>query len=199
MLSLEEIPILREAELDLTNQADNLEELENQSDQYGIGTNDSALIPNIPCEINQRNITVAQGEGLKSISILKDKHCEELAHPYLFPSGKFGYNIDREIYLSPVRYFNQRLLNYTQKFSADSDFIFFAHSVTQHLNLNSRINIAMQKVKTNQLTAGMLKPGSHCAMKLIAFFMAFFIAGDECSSRSGNGDECSSRSGNNIR
>ena len=41
-----------------------------------------------------------------------------------------------------------------QKFSADSDYIFFAHAVTQHLNLNS--TIAMQKVKTNQVTAAML-------------------------------------------
>ena len=34
--------------------------------------------------------------------------------------------------------------------------IFFAHAVTQHLNLNNRINIAMQKVKGNGLTAGMM-------------------------------------------
>ena len=51
---------------------------------------------------------------------------------------------------------NQALLNYKNKFSADSDYIFFAHSVMQRLNLSSRINITMQKVKTNQLTAGML-------------------------------------------
>ena len=61
--------------------------------------------------------------------------------------------------LSPVKYFNQRLLNYKQKFASDSDYIFFAHSVTQHLNLNSRINIAMQKIKADGLTAGMLLSG----------------------------------------
>ena len=77
LLSLEEIPILREAELDLTNQTDNLEEVENPLDQYRIGANNSALIPTIPCEITEENITVAPG--------------------------------------------------------ADSDYIFFAHSVTQHL------------------------------------------------------------------
>ena len=117
-------------------------------DQYRIGENESALIPTVPCEINEENITVASGEGLKPISILTDKHCEELAHPYLFLTGKFGDKVDREIDLSPVKYFNQRLLNYMQNF--------FAHSVTQYLNLNSRINIAMQKGNTNQLTAGML-------------------------------------------
>ena len=77
LLSLEEIPILIEEELDLTNQADNLEDVENPFDQYRIRANDSALIPTIPCEIIEENITVAPGEGLKPISILTDKHCEE--------------------------------------------------------------------------------------------------------------------------
>ena len=58
--------------------------------------------------------------------------------------------------LSPSKYFNQRLLNYTQKFSSDSDYIFFAQSVIQKLNLSNQINIAMRKVTSNQLTAGML-------------------------------------------
>ena len=87
MLSLEEIPILREEKL--TNQADNLEEVEKPLDQYRISTNDSALIPTIPCEINEEHYS-CPSEGLKSISILTDKHCEVLAHPYLFPTGKFG-------------------------------------------------------------------------------------------------------------
>ena len=48
------------------------------------------------------------------------------------------------------------LLNYKQKFSSNPDYIFFAHSVIQQLNLNGRVNIATQKVKSGQLTAGML-------------------------------------------
>ena len=55
MLSLEEIPIVREEKLDLTNQADHLEEVENPLYQYRISTNDIALIPTIACEINEEN------------------------------------------------------------------------------------------------------------------------------------------------
>ena len=62
----------------------------------------------------------------------------------------------RNVKLSPVKYFNQRLLNYKQKFASDADYIFFALSVMQQLNLNSQINIAMKKVSCNSLTAGML-------------------------------------------
>ena len=64
LLSLEEIPILREEELDLTNQGDDLEEVENPLDQYRISPNDSALIPTIPCEINEENIRVTSLDGL---------------------------------------------------------------------------------------------------------------------------------------
>ena len=83
MLSLNEIPILREEEVyDLRNEADNLEEVENPLDQCRIGANEGILIPTVPCEINEENITVVPGEGLKQISILTDKHCEEHIHIY---------------------------------------------------------------------------------------------------------------------
>ena len=104
----------------------------------------------------EETIVVVPGECKQPVSLLGDEFCEELAHPHLFPSGKFGYKAEREIPISPSRYFNQRLLNYSQKFASDSDYIFFAHSVLQKLQLNSQINIAMRKVACNTLTAGML-------------------------------------------
>ena len=45
---------------------------------------------------------------------------------------------------------------YSQTFASDSDYIFFAHSVLQKLQLNSQINIAMRKVACSTLTARML-------------------------------------------
>ena len=58
--------------------------------------------------------------------------------------------------MRPVKYFNQRLLNYTQIFASNPDYIFFALSVTQQLKLQSQINIAMKKVCRGHLTAGVL-------------------------------------------
>ena len=176
LLSLDEIPIVREDSPDShPDQSNELEEIDNPLDRYRLGANDSALIPTIPCQINEEDITIAPGEGIKPLSILTDKHCEELAHPHLFPTGKFGYKVDRKVPLSPIKYFNQRLLNYKQKFSSDPDYIFFAHSVTQQLNLNSRVNIAMQKVKSGQLTAGMLSRNFKESVKS-------FVANDEAYS-----------------
>ena len=76
--------------------------------------------------------------------------------------------------LSPVKYFNQRLLNYTQKFASDSDYIFFVHSVLQQQNLNSRISISMRKVTSNSLNAGILSQNFEKTIKeLVASDSAF--------------------------
>ena len=113
----------------------------------------SEVPPN--CELEQK-IIIAPGEGKQPISVLNEKFCEESAHPHLFPPGRYGYQIEREIPLSPSKYFNQRLLHYSQKFAADSDYIFFEQSVSRTVQLSSEINIAMKKVISNNLTAGML-------------------------------------------
>ena len=68
----------------------------------------------------------------------------------------YAYKVEKEIPLTPSKYFNQRLLHYTQKFASDNDYIFFAHTVLQKVQLSSQINIAMKKVLSNDLTAGML-------------------------------------------
>ena len=74
----------------------------------------------------------------------------------MLPTAKYGYQIEREIPLSPSKYFNQRILHCTHKFAADSVYISFAHSVLQKTQLGSQINIAMKKLVTNNLTAGMM-------------------------------------------
>ena len=111
---------------------------------------------------------MAPCEGVIPIFILTDTHC-------LFPTGTFGYKFQRKVELRPVKYINQRFLNYKQKFSSNSDYIFFAHSVMRKLNLSSIINIAMKKVKTNHLTAGMLSKNFKGSVES-------FVANDEAFS-----------------
>ena len=109
----------------------------------------------LPPDFNNEFFDIAPGEGKTPHNILLDKHCEELAFPQLFSNGQFGYKVERDIKLSPVKCFNQRLLNYRQNFASDSDYIFFSHFVLQQHNLCSQINIAMKKAAGN-VTAGML-------------------------------------------
>ena len=49
-----------------------------------------------------------------------------MVHPHLFPTGRFSYKVKRNVPLTPSKYFNLRLLNYSQKFASDSDYIFLA-------------------------------------------------------------------------
>ena len=103
-----------------------------------VGSSETVVVSNIPHTINEETVIIAPGEWKNTLSILMDKQCEELAFPYLFPHGKFGYNIDRDMPLSVSKYFNQRLLNYTQRFASDTYYIFFAHSVLQQMQLAAK-------------------------------------------------------------
>ena len=79
--------------------------------------------------------------------------------PYLFRNGKFGYKFERELKLSPIKYFNQKLFNFTQMFAPDPDYVFFfffSLPVTQQIKLQSEINITLEKVCTGCVTAGIL-------------------------------------------
>ena len=78
------------------------------------------LIPDIP---SLEKISIAPGERKKPSSLTSDEDCEPLVFPYLFPTWKFGYNIQRDVRLSPARYFNQ--------LASEADYIFDALPVTQ--------------------------------------------------------------------
>ena len=83
-------------------------------------TNKTVLISEIPnVMIDYENIIITPGEGKTPQSLIND----ELAFPKLFPSGKFGSKVERDIKLSASKYFNQRL--YTQNLSSCASSIFF--------------------------------------------------------------------------
>ena len=67
----------------------------------------TSLVPKL------EEISISTGEGEKPNSILQDNYCEQLAFPHIFSNGQFGYRVEWEVKLSPVKYFNWRLLNYT--------------------------------------------------------------------------------------
>ena len=118
---------------------------------------ETTITTEIPTVDNiEQSIAIAPGEGKKPISILNDTSCGEMAHLHLFPTGKFGYKVKRDVLLTPSKYFNQQLLNYSQHFASDPDYLFFVHSVMQKIQLNDQISTAMRKITSNSLNAVML-------------------------------------------
>lgn len=59
-----------------------------------------------------------------------------------------GYNTQKELPLSPAKFFNQRFLNYIHKFSADGDYVFFARSEVEQHHLSSLISIVIQRCRS---------------------------------------------------
>ena len=75
--------------------------------EFRTSSNKTAVISEIltAAEVEEA-FTVAPGEGKKPLRVLNDNFCEELAHPPLFSIGKYGYKVERDIELTPNKYFN---------------------------------------------------------------------------------------------
>ena len=86
---------------------------------------------NLPASAGNEVYSIAPGEGRHPVHFMQDKHCQELAFPVLFPKGQFGYQIEREVRLSPIKFFNARLLNYTDRFAGNPEYLFFAQYITE--------------------------------------------------------------------
>ena len=74
---------------------------------------------------------IAPGEGKIPTNWLREKDFDITAFPDLFPDGKFGFHDDRELKLSPMNYFSQRILNRNQKFAQDPDYLFIAQQFVE--------------------------------------------------------------------
>ena len=153
VIAIDQIPVElvmrfnEDSEQDQINSDDDFEEDDNPLDELRIGSTETMLIATIPYSIEEENVNkIAPGENKKPISMLMDQYCEEFAFPYLLPRGHFGYNVERDTQLSASKYFNQRLLNYTQRFASVPGYILFAHSVLQQKQLTSNINMTMKKI-----------------------------------------------------
>ena len=98
---------------------------ENPLDIYKCASRETALINT---SYENEFISIAPGGGFVPALFSHGLFCEGLSHLHVFPYDKSGFQIKRQIPLSPTKYFNQCLLNYTHKFSPDSDYIYFLHT-----------------------------------------------------------------------
>ena len=111
ILNLSDISAIDETEADsLIVENESFESVDDPLNAHRAAGYETTLVPEIPRIIEDDNVIMAPGQIKTPVSVLNDDHCDELAFPYLFPTGKFGYKVKREIPLSPVKYFNQRLL-----------------------------------------------------------------------------------------
>ena len=79
----------------------NIEFNENPLDTYRCSASKTVLV-NTTCE--NEFISIAPGENVRSESLTNDIFCEELSHPHLFPTEKFGFQTKTKVYLTPAKY-----------------------------------------------------------------------------------------------
>ena len=95
-----------------------------------------------------------------------------LAFPTLYPNGENGFGTIREVKVSPLEYFQTRMLSDDSRWACHPAYIFWACNIVEALKLQSSISIAMRmrsfrighceksNMETNEkelLTAGLLQ------------------------------------------
>lgn len=106
---------------------------------------------------------------------MMDKNCEELAFPVLFPKGQLGYTVEREIKLSPVKYFNARLLHHSARFATNPEYLFFAQFIIEQKKVSDSINIALKKIHGQPLTASQIRSNPQSLQNLICQDQAYLF------------------------
>ncbi|XP_035675428.1 uncharacterized protein LOC118415158 [Branchiostoma floridae] len=110
---------------------------------------------------DERVMCVAPGEGSKPISVFQEVGGEAMSFPVQFPTGKFSFNVDRDVRITPSKYFKARLMGADTRFASDTNYIFFAQYVTELRFIQSNISISMRKGSPTtsggrKISAGML-------------------------------------------
>ena len=98
---------------------------------------------------------------------------EELACLCLFSRGKFSYKAERETELGLTKYFSQRLLNSTQLFTLDTDYIFSLHCPWQTVKTSNSHQYCNEK--------GLLISQQRCCYKILERIGSFIVKDEVCN------------------
>ena len=125
-----------------------------------------SILPNYPVNLGNTDgnnstgreiFNIAPGEGKRPVPLMTDKLCEELSFPVLFPKEHFGYIAECNIKLSPIKYFNARLLHYSGKFATSPEYLFFAQFIMEQKKISDSINVALKKLHGQSVKASQVK------------------------------------------
>ena len=189
LLTSSEVNSSIEASKDNSNEALNEEEVEDPLNEHRSPASETCLqsvIPDYPILTEEQNSTcsnssgaeiynIAPGENKHPVSLMNDKLCEELAFPVLFPKGRFGYTAERQIKITPVKYFNARLLHHSGRFASNPEYLFFAQFVIEQKKVSDNINIALKKVHGQNVTASQVRTNTQILQNLISQDQAYLF------------------------
>ena len=136
-----------------TEEASEPEDTNDHLEQYKSVANETCLVSISPqSQMDNECTKIAPGECRQPKSILNDKFCEELSFSHLFPTDKFGYKVKTNINLRPLKYFNQKLLHFSQGNLQGIQIKLFL----QAMFCKAQMNVAMRRISTPVLKAGII-------------------------------------------
>ena len=98
--------------------------------------------------VRKNGVAIAPGEGKVATTFLRDKFFDVKSFPKHHPSGKFGIDHSRKYKLSPIWYFNQRLLNADERFQKDPCYVFMASQYVERHKIEQQISLSGVKGPT---------------------------------------------------
>ncbi|XP_062579086.1 uncharacterized protein LOC134241009 [Saccostrea cucullata] len=88
---------------------------------------------------------IAPGEGNNPVRMLQEEGNEAKTFPYLFPTGRFSCNDNRDTRITLSRYFNNRLMNTDDRFAKDSSYVFFSQYMSDLNQVIEKTQISIRK------------------------------------------------------
>jgi len=90
-------------------------------------------------------LCLAPAGGQTPLDFMLDANVEVLAFPAKFPYGTGGFSDERDVVITPKKYFIQRLLNHDKHFASDANYLFFAQYICEMKQIQDNITVAMRK------------------------------------------------------
>ena len=106
------------------------------------------------CSDPNEEIVMAPGEGQIPENVLFNKNWDINSFPHFHPDGKYGLHFNRQVALSNLQYFNQRILNVDTRFSKLSTYVYAAVMYLEQMQMQRNINLSTHKGIMNTNNSG---------------------------------------------
>lgn len=136
---------------------------EDDSDSDGINDNDNSnkstneivhdfgKVHNFDCVIDRDDFLEPKLDEILNFDLNREartpikehleKNLDLLAFPHLFPHGVNGLHAFRKIPITPLDYFQQRLMSSSKRFAGNTDFLFYALSVIDSYRAKQKVSV----------------------------------------------------------
>ena len=101
-------------------------------------------------------VNIAPGEGQIPVSVTSEPDWEALAFPKDYSTGKYHFNEERDVPITPSKYIHARLKCCDDRFASNPQYIFHALDWVERNAVSSSIHFAERKQFQSDVSAGQL-------------------------------------------